>query len=368
MARILKRSGHIITTCDSFPVFISSESASIKKSFICSSPRLHENAFVNDLNRIIDEQHIDWIIPTSEEIFYISKNKDRINANVFAEPISSLRILHHKYNFIECARTYGLPTPKTWIIHSNEDFLIWKRTEEQWNNSEMIIKPVYSRFGVNVRKIVPYAHDVFPAMNCSKTHPWVIQETITGTPICVYAIAHKGKLTVYADYTSSFFAGGACIYFQHKNDQAVLEWVKEFVHRYQFTGQISFDFIIQNRIPFPLECNPRTTSGLHLFSDHINFDDALFGNKPELITPSQTNSYMLGMAMWTYGLSNIHSFSKALEWMRIVLKAKDVVFQWNDPKPFVNQIKMFFWLQKVRKQKNTSLIEVITEDIKWDGD
>jgi len=150
---------------------------------------------------------------------------------------------------------------------------------------------------------------------------------------------------------------------------AIFDWVKSFVEKNVFTGQIAFDFIQtpDGRV-YVLECNPRATSGIHLLASHPRFVEAFMNPSMECITPSESRTYMLASAMLVYGLPTAIRKNKLLEWFKTFLKSKDVIFRFKDPLPFLLQVRSILSYLKLVREKGMSPLEASTFDIEWNGE
>jgi hypothetical protein len=82
---------------------------------------------------------------------------------------------------------------------------------------------------------------------------------------------------------------------------ATLNWVQSFVSRTQFSGQIAFDFIesAEGQV-WAIECNPRTTSGIHLFADMPGITSAFTDPSVPLQTPISDSPKLITAAMLLY--------------------------------------------------------------------
>jgi predicted ATP-grasp superfamily ATP-dependent carboligase len=362
LARAFHRAGHVIFMAESLCGHLSQPSKVIAKNFIVPPPRQKTAEFINALKTIILENKIDLLIPTCEEIFYVSMGKDQLPCTVFAEPIKKLSVLHDKWAFTLNAFECNLPVPETILIVTIGDMF---QAYSQWR--ELVIKPVYSRFAARAM-ILPKLNQALATVK--RESPWVAQDYIEGMQICTYSVCHNGRIAAHTAYPSIFTAGqGATIVFKPIHHPAIFEWVKTFVEKNQFTGQIAFDFIQSpdGKI-FALECNPRATSGAHLFASHPKFAEAFLNPQMECIMPLDDHSYMLTNAMLVYGLPASIKKKNFTQWLNAFLTSSDVILDFKDPLPFLLQVRSIFSYLKIAREHKISALEASTYDIEWNGE
>src|SRR5205085_5483822 len=214
------------------------------------------------------------------------------------------------------------------------------------NGSEIVLKPVYSRFAART-VLRPAARDV-ARITPSAAEPWVAQHFIAGRQVCTYSLARSGRVLAHTAYPAELTAGqGAAVVFRHIEHPAAFEWVREFVARENFSGQIAFDFIETAAGElYALECNPRATSGVHLLAANPCFAAAFFDEPPEVITPPAGRPAMLAAAMLFVALPAIRSWAGLKTWAAAFAGARDVVFRLDDPAPALLQwvgLANFLW-------------------------
>ena len=78
LARNLSKDGHTVYIADSLRFPLARCSNFVKKIFRIAAPRLSLSQFKNDLQKIIKDYNIDLLIPTCEEVFYISAIKSSL--------------------------------------------------------------------------------------------------------------------------------------------------------------------------------------------------------------------------------------------------------------------------------------------------
>lgn len=372
LARQLARLGHHIVVAESVSVHLCRYSKHVQKNYLVPQPNNETEGYIDALIHIVRVEQIDLLIPTCEEIFFIARRLECLQnyCDVFVESFVALKRLHSKWDFNQRALSYGLRVPETHLLTSQQGL-------EQFikqNYHSFVLKPVFSRFATNV-VMVDVAEQTtrsFRHLNISEQFPWVAQEQIVGKAFCSYSIARKGKLVAHALYTETFTAGrGTCIHFAQIEYPEIERWVEHFVALEQFTGQIAFDFIVTAAGEiFPLECNPRATSGLHLFQQQSQFP-ALFleneeHNRP-VLKPEASTQAMIALAMLVYGPPAIRSWRRLKEWLRILSHARDVIFDLYDLKPFLCQLSILWFNWKGSRATGLSLKAFSTLDIEWNG-
>lgn len=354
LVRAFHRAGHSVSMAESLRGHLSQPSNAIQANFVVPAPRRETEAFLFALKKIVEENQIDLLIPTCEEVFYTAMAHGELP--VFTDPLEKLNQLHNKWLF------FNSHTPDTMLIRSRDDLL---RAFAQWRR--LVLKPVYSRFAARTL-ILPPLQKALSTLTFDL--PWIAQEYIEGQAYCTYSVCHNGHVTAHTTYPSRFTAGqGATIVFQHVEHPAIFEWVKSFVEGNQFTGQIAFDFIQTSAGKiYVLECNPRTTSGVHLLASNPRFAEAFLNPQMDCITPIDNHSYMLSTAMLIYGMPAAFKENNLRQWARVFFTSSDVMLDTKDPLPFLFQFKSLFAYLKLAREKNISPLEASTFDIEWNGE
>ncbi len=364
LARAFHKAGHTVFMAESLRGHLSQASNAIKANFVLPAPRQEKEAFLLALKKIVEENQIDLLIPTCEEIFHISNGIEQIPCKVFAETPRRLDRAHNKWTFVINAIGHDLYAPETMLIKTKDDIL---HAFAQWRG--LVFKPAYSRFASRTLMLPPLKKTL-STLKLDPKQPWIAQEFIEGKQYCTYSICHNGHLTAHTAYASHFTAGlGATIAFQHVEHPAILKWVRDFVKKNDFTGQIAFDFIqTPEGQVYALECNPRATSGVHLLASHPGFAEAFLNPAMDCITPINHNSHMLSAAMILYGLPASIARGEFRHWLKTFLTSDDVILNFKDPLPFILQWRSILATWKVARREKISLLEASTFDIEWNGE
>lgn len=356
LARKFAQAGARVLVAESAPAHLCGRSRAVARTFRVPPPNRAPRAFVAALVDIVKREGVDLVVPTCEELFHVARGLDSLRAHcaVLAAPLDELRVVHSKWEFIQRAKEFGLPVPRTVLV-----------TSPQVDPARpFIMKPVFSRFATKVRVISNKVGDLGNV-------EWVAQELLTGRQVCTYSVASGGRLAAHAAYATEFTASGACVSFEPVEHPQIEEWVTTFVARSGFSGQIAFDFIVTpDGRALPLECNPRATSGVHLFDAGLTdaMVSAAHGAVPlEVVRPDPRKRSMIALAMVTFGLANVRSWAGLRRWARLVRRSSDVIAVPGDRGPFLSQFAVLWhnWLRSLWTRR--SLVECSTYDIEWDG-
>jgi predicted ATP-grasp superfamily ATP-dependent carboligase len=362
LARAFHRAGHTVFMAESLRGHLSEPSNAIQKNFVIPPPRQQMPGFIKALKDIIVQNKIDLLVPTCEEVFYIAMGREVFPCKVFVDSIQKLKTLHNKWSFVIEAIEHELPIPETILVANQDDLL---QAFAQWRG--LVLKPVYSRFASRTLVLPPLKKALSSMMFDS---PWIAQEHIKGHQYCTYSICHNGHITAHTAYRSEFTAGrGSTVVFQHVDHPATFNWAKTFVKGTQFTGQIAFDFMqtSDGRV-IALECNPRTTSGVHLLAGNPEFVNSFFNESMPPITAEDHSSHMLSTAMLLYGLPASVRNGHIGGWFRTFFSSDDVIFDMKDPRPFFLQFRSIFHYLKFAKDNGISPLQASTYDIEWNGE
>ncbi|QST02101.1 ATP-grasp domain-containing protein (plasmid) [Pontibacillus sp. ALD_SL1] len=360
LARMFGKQGHEVHVADSFSYSISRYSKYVTFHEI-RSPRQDESQYIEDLNNIIDENGISLLVPTCEEIFYIAKHKDVFPSScvVFTEEIEVLETLHRKDRFIQLVKQLGYAAPET---HSVSDVRGWESFFQKRKKEEWVAKPVYSRFSNGTCFSADFPEAV---ERLKRGVPYVIQALVKGKQYCTYSISVDGELLAHTQYEALHRGkGGASVAFKHEERRELERWVRSFVRKMRFTGSIAFDFILTEEGGWlPIECNPRVTSGIHLFRGC--FLPGLFSQEKERVFPCKEGFMISALCLWNEGKRILTLNQKMPPYPK---GYKDIFFDQEDPGPFLYQgISLYGWRREA-KRLGVSITEASTYDIQWDGE
>jgi predicted ATP-grasp superfamily ATP-dependent carboligase len=345
--------------------YIAKYSNTIKGAFKTPPPRFDTERYISALIEIIHKNKIELVIPTCEEIFYISKHYDRLREHcaVFAIGGDTLTRLHNKLEFAKRPMPEGVSAPYTKAVNSRRQIADFIKDR---GLDRVILKPAYSRFSAKTMLID--RDDIPEKLSFDDKNPLIAQEYVEGEQLCTYTIACNGEIKAFSAYQSPFSIGlGTCITFASSFDERVFSWVSSFVKELKFTGQLSFDFIIgSGEEPKVIECNPRLTSGIHLFSSGDELLRAITGEREDILF-AQIAGRKLTMPLLLSLPGTLLKPELLRKWAAIALTFKGIIYDSHDKAPFFKQPLIIAELAREAFRRRISFKEAATYDIEWNG-
>jgi predicted ATP-grasp superfamily ATP-dependent carboligase len=350
LARTLSKAGMRVVCADSLDKAIARYSLKVSQFYKIAPPAYEFERFVTDLNAIIAKEKIDFIIPTCEEIFYLAKAKNQLHAPVFAENFDTLEMLHNKWRFYQLLCKLGFSSPQTQLWDGKNNPV-----------GKWILKPIYSRFAAKVQVV----DGNWPKWDTNPLNPLIAQRFIEGEKLCSYSICHEGRLSAHGVYTVLHSMGiGSAICFQSVVAPDVDEFTRKFVAEIKFTGQIAFDFIRKDKL-YCLECNPRSTSGIHLFENAIKLADCFF-NIDKVLYPKDQVIFHEHLFMLWYGIKQKEIFS--LKFWRHFFAGKNPLLMDGDNRVLAAMPAILLDTAKQTFFKGQGFHQAMTRDIEYNGE
>jgi hypothetical protein len=325
------------------------------------SPALAFPEFRAYVRQVVERLQIDLIVPASEEIFHLAQIvEDLAPATLFAPSFSQLRRLHSKWEILAMAQDCEVRSPATWratsqaALHAGLDAI-----------PGGVLKPEFSREAYHAR-FAP--HTGLDALDVSPSTPWLIQEKLSGKEISTFSVVRNGRLVAHASYEPRWrVAQGASLYFHPVVSPAAERFVAQFAAKHELTGQLSFDLMQEVDGTLALiECNPRTTSGVHLFDNGIGLGRAFFDDDAGLPQASiSAKAAKLAVAL-LHGLQVLKAgqFRTLREDLRA---ARDSSFLLRDPLPLLSLYAGSLEIFLRCRGWQVPASQAYTFDLEWNG-
>lgn len=363
LLRLFAKAGHHCYVAESLHPNVAGRSRYCIHNFRVPPPRQHSADYIAALHKIIHEEQIDFLIPTCEETYYISRYQRQLQdsgCQIFVANIDLLTNLHSKYQFNQLLQAMKIPAPLSEKIESQAQL---KGRLPEWE--QHVLKPEFSRFASEVF-INETSEKLYASVDASSDKPWVLQEFLDGPQFCSYSVALNGQLQAHAVYPTRYSAGpGATIYFESVQIPEIQAIVETIVSSLDYTGQISFDFIFCRDTYYPIECNPRTTTGTFLFGPEDDLPRHFFQSDAAVLQPSTAQAVVLTLPMLLYALPT--AGKKLGETLKDMFQAQDPLLVLDDFSPFIAQFGMLWQTFKIARKSQVSILEASTLDIEWNG-
>lgn len=362
LARSFRAAGADAVLADSVRPFAAALSRPSFEILRLPPPRREFGAFRARMRDLAADH--DLVVPTCEEVFWLAAaaELDGWSERLFAPSIGALRALHSKVRFPQLARDSGVEAPATWTLESGADADLVPLAP-----ADLVLKPEYSRFG-SMTLIAPAA-GARAALPASPGRRWVAQERVEGEELCLWSAALGGRLVGCIVYRPVLRNGRSAAYaFQAVDCPAAVEMARRIARHVGGDGQLSYDVIVRpdGRVT-PIECNPRTVSGIHLLDGAPELARALLG-RGELSPPAAGTIRYLSPAMALMGAPSALA-SGTLGTLRAVWrKGRDSVGRPGDRLPVAGVLldaARFALMGAARLRGPTG---ETTDDIEWNGE
>ena len=252
----------------------------------------------------------------------------------------TVRMLDDKYEFASTAASLGLPVPATRRVTTPDDVteVGFEPGDGPFVLKNLAYDPVNRLDLTPLPRPTPHETVSFARSKpITPERPWILQSLVRGQEYCTHGTVRDGRLLVYACCESSAFQ----LNYAMVDRPDIEKWVRSFVEPLRLTGQVSFDFIVDDDgtgggTVRAIECNPRTHSAITMFYDHPDLARAYLGDLPDdapALTPRPGSrpTYWLYHELWRL-LTHPTDLSRRL---RVIAEGKDAIFDWADPLPFL---------------------------------
>lgn len=298
------------------------------------------------------------IVPTCEEVFYVRAAAERhgFTGQVLAADLGVLRQLHSKIAFAALLDQHGLPAPRTEALDGPPG---------PGDGAGAVFKPEFSRFGTatliqpdarRLRRVAP-----------TPSARWARQEFIAGEEFCLWSAARGGELCASVVYRPKWRKGRSAAYaFEAVDAPGAVAIARHLARALNYTGQLSLDMIRNAKGQFvPVECNPRSVSGLHLFDADPALARALTGQgAPVHVTRGLR---YIAPAMWLMGWPASLLHGRRQEW-RADMKAGEDVLARDGIGPVFGALCDAAIFAATGLTRLRSAAGQTTDDIEWNGE
>ncbi|MEM1400641.1 MAG: ATP-grasp domain-containing protein [Pseudomonadota bacterium] len=358
IARCLHRAGCRVIVAEPLGWHLCKGSRAVSKCYRVTSPNDDRDRYRQDLIRIIEEERVGLVIPVSEEIIHVAEAlaDGATTAHGVGASFPEILRYHDKAQFIALAKELGLRVPETAKAKSPE-------AAEIIQTDDFVIKPALGCAGSNLRFGVRGQE---PAMTADE-EGLILQRRVRGQEISTLSLCHSGSVLGTSVYKGLVLCGTVAVSFERQDDlTSVEEWVRLFVERTRYSGFIAFDFILDDKgDAWPIECNPRVTSGVHFF-DHDSLAKGLTEPSRDVhVRKNKKRRLQDGHTTLALAYANIARPRAFFRRVRLTLSIADVKWSWQDPIPFLFMTTLSLPILWRMVSKRLRLAEATTIDIEW---
>jgi len=362
-ARAFQHAGWTVTVADSLAQPLSRFSRAAEHFVRLPEPKANPQAWIDALATVICQQSVDLLLPTCEEVFYLAHGLERLRplCRVFTSAFELLHRLHHKGDFATMTQGWAVAAPPTQVLY---DPAALQALAAEGEN--LVLKPAYSRFASQTL-IRPSAAQL-AKIQPSRAAPWVAQDFVAGQEYCSFSVLVDGQLRAHSCYQPRYRVGrGSGIYFQACAPLPIRAFLEQFGRETGYTGQVGFDFIEDAQGRFHvLECNPRATSGVHLFDNQRSQLVAALSENTGANPPLQATlePRMIALAML---LLAAPQRACSRPFWNDYRQARDVIVQDGDRGPLLAQLLSLSEIIGRALTRRCGLLAASTADIEWNG-
>jgi predicted ATP-grasp superfamily ATP-dependent carboligase len=358
IARSFKANGWRVIVAEPFKRHLLGASNAVAKSYRTTAPSVSKERYLEDLLRIIKVEGVELVVPVSEETMHVSFLRERLPPGVTLFTMSPDKLLpvHNKQTFIDHARAAGLSVPETAALGEDAATSLSARMD-------CVIKPIHSCSGRGLRFVAKGE----PLPQPDPAARAIVQQQVEGTELSTCSLAHAGQVVSTVVYRGVQRSGKVAVVFDRVENPAISEWVRRFVAASEWTGFISFDFIVDSTgTPWAIECNPRTTSGLH-FWQTSDIAHAIWerGFVPAYRPERRLQQFYSALTETQMSLFRRGPF---LANLKSLLQTSDVTWSSSDPMPFLTMTWSSWEIIQIAWAHDATLGEVATLDVGWYDD
>lgn len=356
LARGFARAGWRVVVAEPFARHLTGASRCVARSHRVTAPAVDRHRYLAELADIVLREDASLVVPVSEETMHVAFLPPLVGpeVRVFTMPPEVVLALHDKHRFIDRARDYGVRVPETVALGDAAAAGMVAR-------GAVVVKPIHSCSGRGVRVLPQGA--ALPVDEAA-----IVQQFIPGAVYSTCSLAHAGRAVVTAVYRAVTLSGSVAVAFERVVDQPAIEdWTARFIAGAEYEGFISFDFVVDSAgQPWGIECNPRTTSGLHFLEPDELARAVIAPGSPVRFRPERQLQQF-----WSCLTETQNAFG---DWprfranLRQLFGTRDVSWSCRDPMPLLSMPYTAWQIIALARARGVPFGEVATLDLGWSAE
>jgi hypothetical protein len=356
LARSFHAAGWRVVVAEPFRRHLVGASNTVARSHVVTAPATDRAAYLRDLLRVIEEEAVDLVVPVSEEVVHVAALHGRLPARtrLFAMPQEIVLAAHDKGSFAAQCTAWGLSVPRTHPLGSAQAAAL---AAEQ----DVVVKPLHACSGRGVR-VIPRG-EALPETDI----PAIVQARIVGRERSTCSLVHDGVVSGTVVYQGVMQSGSVSVAFERVEDPLIEAFVRDYAAATRWTGFLSFDVMLDAQgQPFAIECNPRTTSGLHFF-EPADIAQAVLDPAHPLRHRAAPRLQQFYSCLTETQLAMFRG-GGFLPKLRALVSTPDVTWSMRDPMPFLTMTFTTWPIIRAAMAQRASFGEVATLDVGWRPD
>lgn len=269
VVRSLAQKGIEVYPADFVPKAMSYFSRYASRKIVYPSPFHNQTAFVDKLIREIKRLQVDVLIPVYEELFVVSKHKDRLSQHVKMVVADYDRVLkaHNKDQWADLAREINIPVPKSMGVHALQETPTLMGTFTY----PVLIKPKQGGGSWGIQQVDSKGRleriIAEPLNGDLEWDRFFVQEKIQGESVCVAMLFNEGALRAKVAYQQlrdyPVTGGQATLRVSMRHEKAEKSF-QDLLEAMQWHGVCQGDFIVDNTtgVAYLIDINPRLWGSL----------------------------------------------------------------------------------------------------------
>lgn len=286
LLRLFARAGHACEVAESQQPNPAGASRYCRHNHRLPGPQSPE--FIPALEGIISQQKISLLIPTGEEIFYVSRHQRRLEqqgCKVFCPSSDLLTHLYSRYQLNQLLRALKLPVPACERVTEPERL---PGLMNEWPNG--VLMP---EFGPCEQPLPLAARQTIVTVKPSEREPWVLQESLSGERLSSFSLAHNGQLRAHSLYSPPFSGS----WFSPRSHPQSEHIAAALIKSLDLSGLLSLDFMATPDGLKTIACRPFLSEGVWFFSPNDQLPSGFFDVgpllKPQLNQPLRARDLFL---------------------------------------------------------------------------
>lgn len=365
MIRQLADAGHTVFAADDYRQAPGGHSKYATAFFVYPPSAYETEAFIDAIESLVDEHDLDVVIPAFEEAFFLSTQRKRLSrkATIYCAEFQALARLHDKAAFERLVRELGLPIPDSVVATSDAELAAAVDRFDRY-----FARAVFSRGGVDLlTNTGPLAGVLDPAdVHPTEAEPWLVQPFVDGETVCTYSTVHGGRVTGHLMYRiPRQWHHSTGIQFESIDATESLRLIEPIVAKLEYTGQISFDFLVTDDGLSFVECNPRATDGALLLTP-AEIATGLLEPDADTFVLEAGRTTQLDLAL--IGDAFADKLERFPQTVRDLARFKDAGDGWHDPLPTLYSALSLAHFAGVSHRDQAKLQDAMDADMSWDGE